>query len=158
MRKPDRRTPRARVRHVARDRVPGYGRRLVVANVARLTLGIALVAFAFVVLTGLFLFGVSAPKWLHTTEFAGKMGLVALGGVNAAALHLTAWRGADVWGAAHARAPRSAHSFAAVSMVVWLAVAILGRYLGYVPPVASRFISGDEIEQLMEPGGPLDIF
>lgn len=139
-------------------RVLGYGRRLVVASLARLTLTIGLVAFTLVVLTGLFMFGMSAPKWLHTTEFAWKMGLVALGGINAALLHLTVWRRVDAWGAADAHAPRAARSFAAISIVVWLTVAMLGRYLGYVPPVASRFISDEEIEQLMQPGGPLDIF
>jgi hypothetical protein len=137
-------------------RVLGFGRRLVVASLARLTLTSCLVAFVFVTLTGLFMFGMSAPRWVNTPEFVWKVALIALGGVNAAALHFTTWRRVDVWGAVTARAPRAAKAFVVASLAIWLAVTVLGRYQGYTTP--DRFMSDDELELLQQPGGPLDIF
>lgn len=137
-------------------RVLGFGRQLVVAPLARLTLTLALCAFVLVALTGIFMFGMSAPKWLATPEFLLKMALVAIAGVNAMALHLTAWRRVDVWGTPSAGAPRSARLLAAGSLTLWVCVAVLGRYLGYVPLTPSRLYSEHELEQLLAPGGPLN--
>ena len=137
-------------------RVLGFGRRLVVASLARLTLALALGSFAIVVLTGLFMLGLSAPKWLHTPEFALKIAFVLLGGLNAAALHFGAWRRVGIWGASGGRTPPSARLAAAASLTVWLCVAVLGRYLGYSPLTPSRLYSEQELEQLLEPGGPLE--
>jgi hypothetical protein len=137
-------------------RVLGFGRRLVVTSLARLTLTSCLVAFAFVVLTGLFMFGLNAPRWLNTPVFVWKVGLIVLGGVNAVALHFTAWRRVDVWGATAASTPRGAKAFVLASLVIWLAVTVLGRYQGYTTP--DRFMSDDELDLLERPGGPLDIF
>jgi hypothetical protein len=137
-------------------RVLGFGRRLVVASLARLTLRICFVAFVFVVLTGLFIFGMNATRWVNTPVFTWKIGLIALGGANAAALHVTAWRDVDRWGAGAAYAPRAARLFVLGSIVIWVAVTVLGRYQGYTIP--DRFMSDDELELLQRPGGPLDIF
>lgn len=68
----------------------------------------------------------------------------------------SAWRHVDVWGAARMRAPRRAKLFAGGSLALWLAVAILGRYLGYVPLTPTRLYSEQELEQLLAPGGPLE--
>lgn len=137
-------------------RVLGFGRRLVVASLARLTLTLCLVAFLFVALTGLFMFGMSAPRWLNTPAFVWKLALIALGGVNAAVLHFTAWRTVDNWGESGRDAPRTAKLFVCASLAIWLAVSVLGRYQGYTTP--TRFMSDDELELLLRPGGPLDVF
>jgi hypothetical protein len=139
-------------------RVLGFGRRLIVANLARLTLTMALVAFVFVALTGLFMFGLDAPKWSHTPEFWLKMSLIALAGINAAALHLTTWRNVDVWGIENRPTPLNAKLFVLGSVAMWVAVAILGRYLGYATLTPARFFSEGELDLLLRPGGPLDIF
>ena len=139
-------------------RLLGFGPRLIVPSLARLTLTIGLIAFVFVTLTGLFQFGISAPKWVSTPEFSLKMGLIVLAGVNAAAFHVTSWRSVEVWGVAGRRTPLTAKLFAFGSITVWIAVAVLGRYLGYAVLVPARFISDKDLEFLMQPGGPLDIF
>jgi hypothetical protein len=139
-------------------RMLGIGSRLLVPSLARLTLTIGLIGFVFVTLTGLFMFGLGAPKWVSTPEFSLKMGLIVLGGLNAAAFHLTTWRSVDVWGAEGVRTPLVAKLFAFGSIAVWIAVAILGRYLGYAVLVPARFITEQDLEFLMRPGGPLDIF
>ncbi len=137
-------------------RVLGLGRKLVVASLARLTLSLCLVAFVFVTLSGAFMFGMSAPRWLNTPALVWKLALIALGGVNAAVLHFTSWRSVDRWGESGRAAPRAAKLFVGASLAIWLAVSVLGRYQGYATP--TRFMSDDELELLQRPGGPLDIF
>ena len=92
-------------------RVLGFGSRLIVPSLARLTLTIGLVAFVFVTLTGFFMFGLGAPKWVHTPEFSLKMSLIVLAGINAAAFHLTIWRSVDVWGVEGQETPLIAKLF-----------------------------------------------
>ncbi|MBN1239703.1 MAG: hypothetical protein JXB36_14460 [Gammaproteobacteria bacterium] len=139
-------------------RVLGLCRQLIASGLARLTLRVGLIAFVLVVLTGLFMFGIAAPKWLNTPEFGVKMALIALAGINAAIFHVTIWRSVDVWGAEGRPTPRIAQLFALGSIAIWVTVIILGRYLGYAVLLPSRIISDEELEFLMQPGGPLDVF
>ena len=58
------------------------------------------------------------------------MGALAAGGLNALAFHLAAWRRVDDWGR-RARTPWTARSAAVVSVLVWITVIALGRWMGY---------------------------
>lgn len=58
-----------------------------------------------------------------------KMGLLALGVVNAALLHTVApWQAALLSG----QAPRSIKFMAGVSLAVWIAAVIAGRWIGFL--------------------------
>ena len=83
----------------------------------------------FAVLTGLILFTVKADDYAGNPAFLMKMGLLALGVVNAALLHTVApWQAALLSG----QAPRSIKFMAGLSLAVWIAAVIAGRWIGFL--------------------------
>ena len=83
-----------------------------------------------IVATGLVLFVAEASHVALNPVFQIKLGLIGLGLINAAAL---AGRSLTALAALpdDAPVPASARAAALVSLAVWLAVAVLGRYIAY---------------------------
>jgi hypothetical protein len=91
-------------------------------TVLRLLRPVAAVGVGLAVLTGALLFAVQATDYVALTLFFVKLGLVALGLVQALA-----------WGGALTRAPRPRQRVAgALSLAVWLPALVCGRMLGYI--------------------------
>jgi uncharacterized protein DUF6644 len=103
---------------------------LLAGPAGRFLLRISVPAFALVTVSGALLFVPSADRYAASPIFFAKMGALAVGGVNALVFHLTAWERVDVWGE-KAGAPWTARTTAVVSVLVWLSVIALGRWLGY---------------------------
>lgn len=103
---------------------------LAVGPTSRFLLRITGSAFAVVAASGILLFIPSADRYAESTVFFIKMTSIAIGGVNALALHIASRQRGDVRREAR-RSPWIAHTAAIVSMLVWINVIVLGRWLGY---------------------------
>ena len=103
-------------------RVWGFGPELPVRALARLALRLSLLGFAIIGASGLLMFAGQPEELLASRVFIVKMGLVLLAGLNA------------LW--FHARGSlelldRGARIQTVVSMGLWLAVIICGRWIAY---------------------------
>jgi len=103
-------------------RVWGFGQELPVAALARLALRVSLAGFALIAASGLLMFAGQPAELLANRSFVVKMGMVLLAGLNAALFHA---RGGLQ------RLDRSARVQTVVSMGLWLAVIICGRWIAY---------------------------
>jgi hypothetical protein len=104
-------------------RVWGFGPALPVQPLARLALRLSLAGFGVVACSGLLMFVGQPEELLANRSFVLKMGLVGLAGLNALGFHL---RGGVQ------RLDRMARSQTVISMGLWLAVIICGRWIAYV--------------------------
>jgi hypothetical protein len=111
-------------------RLLGLMPRLLAGPAGRFLLRISVPAFALLAATGVLLFVPSADRYAASPVFLVKLGAIAAGGLNAVAFHVTAWRRVDSWGYG-ARTPRTTRAVAVISVVVWVAVIALGRWMGY---------------------------
>lgn len=105
------------------------GRRLPLALIGPFLSRAAAAGLGGAAITGLWLFAVRPLEYLDNTAFQAKLALIALALVNVAAMHA-----GDGW----ARALRQGHAnlrarvHAAISLVLWLAVVLAGRWIGFL--------------------------
>jgi hypothetical protein len=104
-------------------RVWGAARELPVPALARLSLTLALGGFALIAASGLLMFAGQPAELIGNRAFLLKMGLVMLAGLNAALFHA---RGGLQ------RLDALARTQTMVSLGLWLAVMIAGRWIGYL--------------------------
>ena len=104
-------------------RVWGAGAALPVRPLARLALSLSLTGFALVASSGLVMFGSQPDELLNNDAFLLKMGLVLAAGLTAAVFHA---RGGV------ARLDPVARAQTALSLGLWLAVIICGRWIAYL--------------------------
>jgi hypothetical protein len=103
-------------------RVWGLGRELPLAALARLALSLSLLGFGLAVASGLAMFAAHPGEMLANRAFVTKLGLLMLAGTNAALFHA---RGGLQRGDAMARVQT------ALSLGLWLAAIICGRWIAY---------------------------
>ena len=111
-------------------RLLGLTPKLLTGPAGRFLLRISVPAFVLVAVSGVLLFVPSADRYATSATFLAKMGALVIGGANALAFHIVAWRRVDTWGDA-AQTPWAARTTAIVSVVVWVSVIALGRAMGY---------------------------
>lgn len=87
----------------------------------------AALAFPVAVLTGLALFSVRAGEYAANPAFQAKLALLVLAGLN-----FGAFRRIAAPAAAGAPYPPAARALAALSIVLWLAVLVAGRFIGFL--------------------------
>lgn len=104
-------------------RLLGLARALELQALARLVLPLALLGFGLCALTGLAMFATQPAELLANPAFRLKLLLLMGAGVNAAWFHA---RGGL------ARADKPARCQGLVSLGIWLAVIICGRWIAYV--------------------------
>ena len=103
-------------------RVWGRARELPVAALARLSLSLALTGFALAAVTGALMFASQPGDLLANRVFTAKMALLLLAGANAAGFHARdGLRRLDRW----------ARVQTALSLGLWIAVMICGRWIAY---------------------------
>ena len=85
---------------------------------------VALTAFAFAVLTGLALFAVRASEYAAMPVFLAKMGLIALAGINLALFTMASKQPQQ-------RAGPLRRATATLSVLIWAAVLLAGRFIGF---------------------------
>jgi hypothetical protein len=104
-------------------RVFGFGAELPAPAVARLALPLTLAGFALAASTGSLMFASQPGELLTNRAFTIKLGLVMLAGLNAASFHA---RGGA------ARLDATARVLTLVSIGLWLAVIVCGRWIAYL--------------------------
>jgi hypothetical protein len=87
-------------------------------------------AFALTVMTGLLMFTTNAGVYYHNFYFRAKMAMLACAGINILIFELTAFRSLQRWDK-DAAAPLAAKTVAAVSLVIWIGIIFLGRWVGF---------------------------
>lgn len=87
-------------------------------------------AFVLAVVTGSLLFASNAPAYANNTQFLLKLAAIAFAGVNMAVFHLTAHRRIDEWDEA-LPPPTAVRTAGALSLLSWVAVICLGRWIGF---------------------------
>jgi hypothetical protein len=97
-------------------RLLGFMPQLVTGPATRFLLRISAPGFVVIAVSGVLLFVPSADRYATSPVFLLKLTAIAIGGLNALAFH----RGAKWWRTA-----------AVVSILVWIAVIALGRWMGY---------------------------
>jgi len=98
------------------------------APLHRVLTRVALAGFAGAAATGLALFSVRPGEYAQNPAFLAKLALIALAGLNVLVLtRLPSWPGADAGGTSG-----SVKLAAASSLVLWLAIVIAGRWIGFV--------------------------
>jgi hypothetical protein len=102
---------------------------LPIGETARILSRVAAIALASAILTGAFLFSVQPLDYAANTAFLTKLGLVALGALNALSV-----RRSEGWKAALAGAPpsRGLRLAAVLSLVIWVAAVLAGRWIGFL--------------------------
>lgn len=104
-------------------RVWGLGAELPITPLARLALTLSLLGFALVAASGLVMFASQPLELLANRSFLVKMGLIGLAGLNAAMFHA---RGGL------ARLDGVARAQTGLSLVLWLAAIVAGRWIAYL--------------------------
>lgn len=109
-------------------RILGFGRSIPVRSLARLCLPWAALSLLLIVPSGSMLFMARANELLTSSLFLAKMGLLLLALVLAIAFHAGPYGSVERWDT-DAPAPWLAKLIAAASLLVWVAVIVVGRML-----------------------------
>ena len=106
-------------------------------------------AFGLTVTTGLLMFITNAGVYYHNFFFRTKMSLLVLAGINMAFFELTAGRNVRHWDE-DVRAPQPARAVAALSLLLWITIIFMGRWIGFTTTRASTKPDSDiNIEDLL---------
>jgi uncharacterized protein DUF6644 len=87
-------------------------------------------AFFLAVITGALMFAANANTYFHNTAFRLKMAALLLAGVNMAIFQLVTFRGVASWDK-DVRMPGGARAAGAASILIWLAVIFVARWIGF---------------------------
>lgn len=104
-------------------RVFGRGKNLPVADLARLSLGLAAIGFSLAALSGLLMFGTRPAELLSNRAFTLKMLLLLTAACNAAWFHARQ---------SLAKLDFTARTLMVVSTVIWVGVVTCGRWIAYL--------------------------
>src|SRR5256885_13636841 len=87
-------------------------------------------AFVWTATTGMLMFITNANVYYHNSFFRTKMVLLALAGLNVAIFELTSGRTVHHWHK-DAAAPRAGRAAAILSLVLWITIIFMGRWIGF---------------------------
>ena len=104
-------------------RVFGRGRNLPVADLARLSLGVALFGFSLAALSGVLMFATRPLELLSNRAFTLKMVLLLTAACNAAWFH--GRQSLD-------KLDLTARALMVVSTLIWIAIVACGRWIAYL--------------------------
>jgi hypothetical protein len=87
-------------------------------------------AFALTAVTGALMFITNASVYYHNFFFRTKMVMLILAGLNMVVFELTAGRTIHQWDKS-ASAPLAGKTTAALSLLIWISIIFLGRWIGF---------------------------
>jgi len=107
-------------------------------------------AFGLTFVTGALMFITNAGVYYHNIFFRLKMATLAVAGLNVAFFEVTARRSIQQWND-EARAPAAGRAAATVSLILWIAIIFLGRWIGFTTTrvTGSKPDPGINIEDLL---------
>jgi hypothetical protein len=88
------------------------------------------IAFLVTITTGVLMFITNATVYFHNLQFRSKIVLIALAGINMLVFELTTGRSVRRWDTDEA-APPAGKLAAALSLVLWVGIIFLGRWIGF---------------------------
>ena len=88
-------------------------------------------AFVSAAITGTLLFSSSAVRYSGIWQFEVKMCLLVLAAINMGIFHLGVFRSVAQWNEAPARPPLAARLAGGVSLIIWVIIVALGRWVGF---------------------------
>jgi hypothetical protein len=100
-------------------------------RVSRETLRLTWIAFVASVITGSLMFATSAVTYFGNPAFQLKAIALAAAGLNMALFQLLTARGVAAWNEGAAPPPRAARVAGLLSLLLWAAVVLLGRWIGF---------------------------
>jgi hypothetical protein len=98
-------------------------------HVSRETLPLTWLAFALAVVTGSLMFTTSAQTYFGNAAFQWKALALLAAGLNMALFQLLSARGIAAWD--DGAPPRGARAAGLLSILLWAAVVLLGRWIGF---------------------------
>jgi hypothetical protein len=101
-----------------------------VIDVARPLLPFTWIGFGVMALSGGALFAAQAEKIYGNIFLQVKFALLIIAGINVVVFHSTTYRSIEDWGAAISP-PSSARIAGALSLLLWSAVIVTGRFIAY---------------------------
>jgi hypothetical protein len=108
-------------------------------------------AFAVTATTGALMFITNASTYYNSAHFRAKMALLVVSGLNMLVFELTARRSVHTWD--RNAAPASGKVVAALSLVIWIGVIVLGRWVGFAtasePAPVDPSIDLERLEDLL---------
>jgi hypothetical protein len=116
-------------------------------------------AFALTVTTGVLMFTTNANVYYHNFFFRTKIVLLALAGINMLVFELTTGRTVHRWDK-DAAAPPGGKTAAVLSLVLWIIIIFMGRWIGFTTSKSEAAIDpGTNLEDLFprpadQSGGP----
>ncbi|MFC3069086.1 DUF6644 family protein [Phenylobacterium soli] len=105
-------------------------RRTPVSVVSDRVLPLTVAGFLMVIATGLLLFFAKPLFYYHNLWFRAKMVFLVLAMINIAVFHFRVQRNQAAWDG-YERPPASARASAALSLLAWLCVITMGRFIAY---------------------------
>jgi uncharacterized protein DUF6644 len=114
------------------------------SRIGRETLPLTWSAFALAVVTGSLMFTTSAPTYFYNTAFQLKALALLGAGLNMALFQLLTARGVAAWDSGET--PRAARVAGLVSLALWAAVVLLGRWIGFTKGYDFTIPPGVELE------------
>jgi hypothetical protein len=88
-------------------------------------------AFGVAAITGSLLFSSSAVRYVGIWQFETKMCLLALAAINMGIFHFGAYRSVAQWDQAPAQPPLAAKLAGGISLLIWVTIVALGRWVGF---------------------------
>lgn len=108
------------------------------------------IAFAVTATTGALMFITNANTYYQSAYFRAKMALLALSGLNMLVFEMTTRRSVCSWDR-NAAAPAAGRAVAALSLVIWIGVIVLGRWIGFTTSsTPAQLDPGIDLEKLEE--------
>jgi hypothetical protein len=105
-----------------------------VSSVTRGVLPLTWGAFVVAVGSGGLMFISNATKYLGNGYFVAKLVLIAVAGINMLIFHFVSSRDQPRWDN-QASPPLSARLAGGISLLLWIAVVVCGRWIGFTMPV-----------------------
>ncbi len=101
-----------------------------VPQTTALALPVTWSAFAIAVITGALMFSSNALAYARNPFLQAKLLLIVGAGLNMAIYHRYSGRGASAW-VTPALTPMRARIAGAISLILWVAIAVCGRWIGF---------------------------
>jgi hypothetical protein len=89
------------------------------------------IAFVIAVVSGSLMFSSAAVKYAYMPQFQFKLLLILLAGINMLVFHFLTYRSVESWNH-DSITPPAARLAGMLSLVFWIGVVTLGRWVGFV--------------------------